>query len=85
MQFTRTTVATLILTMPFVAAHADQIVRIGHAGPLTGNIAHLGKENENAVRLAIEEANAKGITIGGEKIKFELVSEDDAADPRQGP
>ena len=84
MQFTRTTVATLILTVPFVAAHADQIVRIGHAGPLTGNIAHLGKENENAVRLAIEEANAKGITIGGEKIKFELVSEDDAADPRQG-
>jgi branched-chain amino acid transport system substrate-binding protein len=40
------------------------VVRIGHAGPLTGNIAHLGKDTENGVRMAIDEANAKGISIG---------------------
>ena len=36
-------------------------VKIGHAGPLTGGIAHLGKDNENGVRLALDEANAKDI------------------------
>jgi branched-chain amino acid transport system substrate-binding protein len=65
-------------------AYAQElVVRIGHAGPLTGNIAHLGKDTENGVRMAIDEANAKGISIGGKKAKFVMVSEDDAAEPRQ--
>jgi branched-chain amino acid transport system substrate-binding protein len=59
-------------------------VKIGHAGPLTGSIAHLGKDNENGVRLAIDEANAAGVDIGGKKVTFELLSEDDQADPKQG-
>jgi len=62
----------------------DQVVRIGHVGPLTGPIAHLGKDNENGARMAIEDLNAKGFTIGGKKVKFELIAEDDASDPRQG-
>jgi branched-chain amino acid transport system substrate-binding protein len=57
-------------------------VKIGHAAPLTGPQAHLGKDNENGVRLAIDELNAKGITIAGKKAKFELLSEDDQADAR---
>ena len=61
----------------------ELVVRIGHAGPLTGNIAHLGKDTENGVRMAIDEANAKGISIGGKKVKFVMQSEDDAAEPRQ--
>ena len=61
------------------------VVKIGHAGPLTGAIAHLGKDNENGVRLAIDEANAKGITIDGKKIKFEMMGEDDEAKPDKGP
>ena len=65
-------------------AHAQEmVVRIGHAGPLTGNIAHLGKDTENGVRMAIDEANAKGISIGGKKVKFVMQSEDDGAEPRQ--
>lgn len=59
-------------------------VKIGHAGPLTGSIAHLGKDNENGVRLALDEANEKGVEIAGNKLKFELLSEDDQADPKQG-
>src|SRR5206468_7106076 len=34
--------------------------------------------------MAIDELNAKGVTIGGKKAKFELVAEDDAGDPKQG-
>jgi branched-chain amino acid transport system substrate-binding protein len=52
---------------------------------LTGGIAHLGKDNENGVRLALDQANAKGMTIGGKKVKFELMAEDDQADPKLGP
>jgi branched-chain amino acid transport system substrate-binding protein len=63
-------------------AHADQTVKIGHVAPLTGEIAHLGKDNENGARLAIEEINAKGLTIDGQKITLQLDSQDDAADPR---
>ena len=56
-------------------------VKIGHVGPLTGGIAHLGKDNENGARLAIDEANAAKIKIGGKAVKFALVAEDDQADP----
>ncbi len=59
-------------------------VKIGHVAPLTGPQAHLGKDNENAARMAIDELNAKGLEIGGAKIKLELVPEDDQADPKQG-
>ena len=67
------------------AAYAQEvIVKIGHVGPTSGGIAHLGKDNENGARMAIEQLNAKGTMIGGKKVKFELVAEDDAADPKQG-
>jgi len=62
----------------------EQVVKIGHVAPLSGPIAHLGKDNENGARMAIEELNAKGISIGGKKIKFELIAEDDGSDPKQG-
>ena len=66
------------------AALAQEVVKIGHVAPISGAIAHLGKDNENGARFAIEELNAKGISIGGKKVKFELLAEDDAADPKQG-
>ena len=60
------------------------IVRIGHAGPTSGPIAHLGKDNELGARMAIEDLNAKRLKIGSRTAKFELVPEDDAGDPKQG-
>ncbi|MFZ6647338.1 branched-chain amino acid ABC transporter substrate-binding protein [Undibacterium sp. TJN25] len=66
------------------AAAQEQVVKIGHVGPISGAIAHLGKDNENGAKMAIEELNAKGVTIGGKKVKFELLAEDDGADPKQG-
>ncbi len=62
----------------------ETIVKIGHSGPLSGSQSFAGKDNENGVRLAVEELNAKPITVGGKKIKFELVSEDDQGDPKAG-
>ena len=60
-------------------------VKIGVAGPLTGGIAHQGKDDENGVHLAVDEATAKKMKIGGKTIKFEMMSEDDQADPKMGP
>jgi branched-chain amino acid transport system substrate-binding protein len=57
-------------------------VRIGASAPLTGPQAHIGKDNESGTRMAIDDANARGIVIGGRKVKFELISEDDQADPK---
>ena len=62
----------------------DMVVKIGHVGPTSGSIAHLGKDNENGARMAIEELNAKGVVIGGKKVRLELLAEDDAGDPKQG-
>lgn len=66
------------------AVMAQDVVKIGVAGPLSGEIAHLGKAMENGVALAIEDLNARGVTIGGRKAVFVMQSEDDAADPKQG-
>ena len=59
-------------------------VRIGHVGPTSGQIAHLGKDNEMGARMAVEDLNAKGVKIGGKKAVFKLFAEDDAGDPKQG-
>ena len=72
-----------LLTLGSAQAQELQTVKIAHAGPTSGGIAHIGKDTENGVRLAIEELNTQNLVIGGKKIKFELVAEDDAGDPRQ--
>jgi branched-chain amino acid transport system substrate-binding protein len=63
-------------------AAGEMTVKIGQVSPLTGPQAHLGKDNDNGARLALDEINAAGVTLGGKKVKFVLVSEDDMADPR---
>jgi branched-chain amino acid transport system substrate-binding protein len=82
MKFKATAVAALSLVAG--ASFAQEVIKIGHVAPMSGAIAHLGKDNENGARMAIDELNAKGIKIGGKAVKLELLSEDDAADPKQG-
>jgi branched-chain amino acid transport system substrate-binding protein len=67
------------------AAANERVVEIGHVAPITGDQGHLGKDNENGAQLAIDELNAEGVVIGGQKIKFELMKEDDQHDPKQAP
>lgn len=62
----------------------EQVVKIGHTGPLSGANAFAGKDNENGIRLAVEELNAKKILVAGKTLKFELQSEDDQCDPKAG-
>ena len=69
---------------PAAAAPSVLEVKIGHVGPLTGGIAHLGKDNENGARLAVEEANAARTRIDGKEVKFTFLAEDDQADPKTG-
>jgi branched-chain amino acid transport system substrate-binding protein len=73
-----------VAAAPAPAVKPEITVQIGHVAPLTGPQAHLGKDNENAARMAIDDLNAKPLEIGGAKIKFALVAEDDQADPKQG-
>jgi branched-chain amino acid transport system substrate-binding protein len=71
---------------PAAAAAAPEaaVITIGHVAPTSGAIAHLGKDNENGARMAIEELNAANLTIDGAPAQFELLAEDDAGDPKQG-
>ena len=62
----------------------ETVIRLGHVAPMSGGQAHYGRDNANGAILAVEDLNAKGIMIGGKKAKFELLNEDDAADPKQG-
>ncbi|MCC2957182.1 branched-chain amino acid ABC transporter substrate-binding protein [Massilia sp. IC2-477] len=71
-------------TLAAAGAHAQQVVKIGHVGPVSGPNAHLGKDNENAARMAIDELNARGFTLNGQKVKLQLLAEDDGSDPKQG-
>jgi branched-chain amino acid transport system substrate-binding protein len=67
------------------AAAAPEVIKIGHVAPLTGGIAHLGKDNENGARMAVDEINAAGgLKVGDKTYKLELVPEDDKADPKEG-
>jgi len=79
------TVAAAIASVAGLASAQDtQVVKIGHVAPMSGSQAHYGKDNANGVAMAIEDLNAQNVVIGGKKIKFEMVAEDDAADPKQG-
>jgi branched-chain amino acid transport system substrate-binding protein len=85
MQVKLNAIVAATLVMIGGAAYAqDAVVKIGHVGPTSGAIAHLGKDNENGARMAVDDLNAKGVVIGGKKVKIELDAEDDAGDPKQG-
>ncbi len=58
------------------------VVRIGSVAPLTGAQTHIGKDNENGARMALDEVNAAGLTLGGKPVRLELIAEDDGAEPK---
>jgi branched-chain amino acid transport system substrate-binding protein len=75
--------AAVALSITTGLAQAQQVVRIGHSAAVTGPVAYFGKDTENGARMAIEALNARGTSIGGKKVRFELVAEDDGGDPKQ--
>jgi branched-chain amino acid transport system substrate-binding protein len=91
MKPTRAVKLTLIAAVATLAAcgktsvcEKADVVCIGTVAPLTGPQAHIGNDSVNGVRLAVDEMNAKGVTIGGKKVRIELIAEDDQADPKTG-
>ncbi|HOZ92936.1 MAG TPA: branched-chain amino acid ABC transporter substrate-binding protein [Ottowia sp.] len=78
------TVAAALALVAGLASAQEQVVKIASVAPMSGGQAHYGKDNGNGVTMAIEDLNKQNITIGGKKIKWEAVIEDDAADPKQG-
>lgn len=75
--------AASVLAVTAGLASSQDIVKIGHVAGITGPVAYFGKDTENATRMAIEHLNARGTTIAGRKVTFQLVAEDDAGDPKQ--
>lgn len=75
-------IATLVALVGLAGCSSVQVVRIGHAAPLSGPLGNLGNDNLRGAQLAIEELNAKAPRIAGQPVRFELVSENDQADPR---
>ncbi|WP_193101375.1 branched-chain amino acid ABC transporter substrate-binding protein [Burkholderia sp. Z1] len=75
-------IAAILMFACCGTAMAQQVVKIGYAGPITGPVAQIGKDGESGVRLAIDEANASNIRIAGQAVKFELESQDDMGDPK---
>jgi branched-chain amino acid transport system substrate-binding protein len=71
------------LAMAAPAAAPVDVVKIGHVASTSGAVAYFGKDNENGARMAVELLNARGTKIGGKPVRFELVAEDDAGDPKQ--
>ena len=65
------------------SADKPLVVRIAHGGPVSGPIAALGKDEENGVRMAIDELNARKLQIGGRPVQWKLEAGDDMGDPGQ--
>ena len=74
----------LLLVLPAAPASAQREVVIGTASPLSGPGAHQGKDIENGARMAIDELNRKDIVLDGQKVRWRLMAEDDASDPKTG-
>ena len=76
---------SVAMVLAAAPSQAQEVVKIGFASPLTGGQANYGKDNQNGAQMAIDELNAQGLKIGGKTVKFELLAEDDQADPKMGP
>ena len=75
------TTATMLLTG---CDNPPDTVRIGVAQPLTGNLAELGQDLHNGVKLAVAELNKEGFKIKGKPVTLEIVAMDDRSDPATG-
>jgi branched-chain amino acid transport system substrate-binding protein len=76
-------VAALAAVFGAGAAFAQETVKIGFTGPLSGGAALYGKNVVNGMEMAIKEINAAGLEVAGKKVKLELVALDDKYAPAE--
>lgn len=85
MQIRNYMIPLLTLVIPVMSlAQNSTTVKIGFSGPLTGPQASAGVDNQGGLQMAIEQLNSQGLIIGGKKIQFVAMMEDDQGDPRSG-
>jgi branched-chain amino acid transport system substrate-binding protein len=70
----------ILCLISFGCQKKEDIIKIGIAGPMTGDQAKMGMDFKNGATLAVEEWNSKGGILGK---KIELVISDDQHDPKQ--
>jgi branched-chain amino acid transport system substrate-binding protein len=76
--------AALAVGLSFAgSAMAQEVVKIGYSGPLSGGAALYGKNVLTGVEMAINEINAKGLDVGGKQYKLEVVALDDKYNPAE--
>lgn len=62
----------------------DNVIKVGFVDPLTGPGAVFGVPQRDAVEMAVEEINeGEGVVIDGEKYTFEIIEEDNEANPNE--
>ena len=64
-------------------ALAQDVVKLGYSGPLSGGAALYGKNVLDGMQMAASEINAAGLTVGGKKVKLEIVALDDKYNPAE--
>lgn len=72
-------VITIAILMTSGAAYAEDTIKIGLMGPMTGAWASEGQEMKQVVNLLADQINEDGGLLGK---KLEIISEDDGGDPR---
>jgi len=75
-------VVTSLKSRPRLAA--DPVIKIGFIGILSGQYKAYGVDEQDGAQLAIDKANAAGVTFNGTSYTLQLDSQDDAADATKG-
>lgn len=84
LRFTRLTAAVATtLTLCAGPALAQEVVKIGYSGPLSGGAALYGKNVLDGMNMAVAEINAAGFEVGGKKYKLEIAALDDKYNPSE--
>ena len=71
------------MALAAVPALAQETVKIGYSGPLSGGAALYGKNVLDGMQMAAAEVNAEGLVVGGKKYKLEIAALDDKYNPSE--
>lgn len=71
------------LALAGMPAVAQEVIKIGYSGPLSGGAALYGKNVLDGMNMAAAEINAAGLEIGGKKYKIEIAALDDKYNPAE--
>ena len=69
-----------LMSLTACGGGGGDVIKIGIAGPMTGDQSKMGMDFRNGVSLAVDEWNARGGVLGK---KIEVIVEDDQHDPKQ--